>query len=40
MNKFTVEPESLASLFGCAFWLAFLAAGTALFFAAMLSLGR
>lgn len=39
MNKFMVEPESVGSLLGCAFWLAFLAAGMALFFAAMLSPG-
>jgi hypothetical protein len=35
MNKFINDPDSLASLAGCAFWLFALAGGMALFFAAM-----
>lgn len=37
MNKFMIEPDSLASLFGCAFWLFALAGAMALFMAGLLS---
>jgi len=35
MNKFINNPDSLASLVGCAFWLVVLAGAMALFFGGM-----
>lgn len=35
MNKFTHDPDSLASLAGCAFWLVFLAGLMSLLFGAI-----
>ena len=40
MNKFTNDPDSLASLAGCAFWLFVLAGLMSLFFTGLLGVLR
>lgn len=40
MNKFINDPDSLASLAGCAFWLFALAGAMALFFGGILGIFR
>jgi hypothetical protein len=40
MNKFINDPDSLASLAGCAFWLCVLAGATAVLFGGILGIFR
>ena len=40
MTKFTHEPDSLASLAGCAFWLVFVSGAMTLLFAFIAALFR